>query len=334
MLSEHTLYIVATPIGHREDLSARAVETLRAVTRIYAEDTRHSLPLMRHHGIETRLHALHEHNEAREAVRIVEHVTSVGDAALITDAGTPLISDPGFRVVRECRRKGRARVAGARPLRGQRGAVGRGAPDRSLPVRRLRAGEGRRASPLARAARARAAHARALRVPAPHRRQPRRSRGGVRGGPRDDARARADEASRDLAARLDRRRARAGARRPRPAARRVRADGRRHRVARRVRRCRRGRGGGLVVRSCRDRDRRRDGWRDGWGDGWRGRAVREPCRRSRPAPRSRSIGCSTCCSVTFLPRPSRAAPPSSAACPGASPTTGRSSAAVEGRGER
>ena len=106
MRSEHTLYIVATPIGHREDLSARAVETLRAVTRIYAEDTRHSLPLMRHHGIETRLHALHEHNEAREAVRIVEHVTSVGDAALITDAGTPLISDPGFRVVRECRRKG------------------------------------------------------------------------------------------------------------------------------------------------------------------------------------------------------------------------------------
>jgi len=106
MRSEHTLYIVATPIGHRDDLSPRAIETLRGVTRIYAEDTRHSLPLMRHHGIETRLHALHEHNEVAEAARIVEHVGSVGSAALITDAGTPLISDPGFRVVRACRRAG------------------------------------------------------------------------------------------------------------------------------------------------------------------------------------------------------------------------------------
>jgi len=97
---------VATPIGHREDLSPRAVETLRAVSRIYAEDTRHSLPLMRHHGIETRLHALHEHNETVEAERVVEHVRGVGSAALITDAGTPLISDPGFRVVRACRRAG------------------------------------------------------------------------------------------------------------------------------------------------------------------------------------------------------------------------------------
>lgn len=106
MRSEHTLYIVATPIGHRDDLSPRAVETLRGVTRIYAEDTRHSLPLLRHHGIETRLHALHEHNEASEAERVVAHLRDVGSAALISDAGTPLISDPGFRVVRACRRAG------------------------------------------------------------------------------------------------------------------------------------------------------------------------------------------------------------------------------------
>jgi len=106
MRSEHTLYVVATPIGHREDLSPRAVQTLREVTRIYAEDTRHSLPLMRHHGVETRLHALHEHNETSEAERVAEHVRTVGSAALITDAGTPLISDPGFRVVRACERAG------------------------------------------------------------------------------------------------------------------------------------------------------------------------------------------------------------------------------------
>lgn len=106
MSSEDTLYIVATPIGHRDDLSARAIDVLRSVDRIYAEDTRHSLPLMRHHGIDTRLHALHEHNEAEEAQRIVAHVQRAGSAALITDAGTPLISDPGFRVVRACRAAG------------------------------------------------------------------------------------------------------------------------------------------------------------------------------------------------------------------------------------
>ena len=103
MRLEHTLYVVATPIGHRDDLSARAIETLRSVARIYAEDTRHSLPLMRHHGIETPLRALHEHNEADEAVRVVAYLRESGSAALISDAGTPLISDPGFRVVRACR---------------------------------------------------------------------------------------------------------------------------------------------------------------------------------------------------------------------------------------
>ena len=108
MRSEHTLYLVATPIGHRGDLSPRAVETLRGVSRIYAEDTRHSRPLMRHHGIATPLHALHEHNEASEASRIVEHLRARGSVALISDAGTPLISDPGFRTVRACHAAGLA----------------------------------------------------------------------------------------------------------------------------------------------------------------------------------------------------------------------------------
>lgn len=102
MSSEQVLYIVATPIGHRDDISARAIEVLRSVDRIYAEDTRHSLPLLRYHGIETRVWALHEHNEVSQIKLVLEHLQKGHSAALITDAGTPLISDPGFRVVRAC----------------------------------------------------------------------------------------------------------------------------------------------------------------------------------------------------------------------------------------
>lgn len=102
------LWVVATPIGHRDDLSARAIETLRAVAVIAAEDTRHSRPLLVHHNIDTPLIALHEHNE-RDAVEAVVRRLQGGDSvALISDAGTPLISDPGFRLVRA------ARVAGIR----------------------------------------------------------------------------------------------------------------------------------------------------------------------------------------------------------------------------
>jgi len=100
------LWVVATPIGHRDDLSARAIETLRAVAVIAAEDTRHSRPLLVHHNIDTPLIALHEHNE-RDAVDAVVRRMQGGDAvALISDAGTPLISDPGFRLVRAARAAG------------------------------------------------------------------------------------------------------------------------------------------------------------------------------------------------------------------------------------
>jgi 16S rRNA (cytidine1402-2'-O)-methyltransferase len=98
--------VVATPIGHRDDLSARAIETLRTVAVIAAEDTRHSRPLLVHHNIDTPLIALHEHNE-RDAVDAVVRRMQGGDAvALISDAGTPLISDPGFRLVRAARAAG------------------------------------------------------------------------------------------------------------------------------------------------------------------------------------------------------------------------------------
>ena len=101
-----SLWVVATPIGHRDDFTARAVQTLRQVAVIAAEDTRHSRPLLQHYGIDTPLVALHEHNE-REAVDVlVQRLLGGESVALISDAGTPLISDPGFRLVRAARAAG------------------------------------------------------------------------------------------------------------------------------------------------------------------------------------------------------------------------------------
>jgi len=100
------LWVVATPIGHRDDLSARAIATLREVAVIAAEDTRHSRPLLVHHNIDTPLIALHDYNE-RDAVDAIVRRMAAGDSvALISDAGTPLISDPGFRLVRAARAAG------------------------------------------------------------------------------------------------------------------------------------------------------------------------------------------------------------------------------------
>ncbi|PWK88554.1 16S rRNA (cytidine(1402)-2'-O)-methyltransferase [Fulvimonas soli] len=100
------LWVVATPIGNRDDLSARAVETLRGVAVIAAEDTRHSRPLLLHHNIATPLLALHEHNEREAVDAIVRRLLGGESVALISDAGTPLVSDPGFRLVRAARAAG------------------------------------------------------------------------------------------------------------------------------------------------------------------------------------------------------------------------------------
>lgn len=100
------LWVVATPIGHRDDFSARAIATLREVTVIAAEDTRHSKPLLLHHNIATPLLALHEHNERAVVDAIVRRLRGGESVALISDAGTPLISDPGFRLVRAARAAG------------------------------------------------------------------------------------------------------------------------------------------------------------------------------------------------------------------------------------
>ena len=100
------LWVVATPIGHRDDISARAIETLRSVALIAAEDTRHSRPLLLHHNIGTPLVPLHEHNEREAVASIVRRMEQGESVALISDAGTPLISDPGFRLVRAARMAG------------------------------------------------------------------------------------------------------------------------------------------------------------------------------------------------------------------------------------
>lgn len=95
-----TLFVVATPIGNLEDLSPRARQTLAAVDLIAAEDTRHTGRLLSHFGVKTRLLALHEHNEEQRAEKLIEALQSGKSVALVSDAGTPLVSDPGFRIVR------------------------------------------------------------------------------------------------------------------------------------------------------------------------------------------------------------------------------------------
>ena len=101
-----TLYVVATPIGNLGDMTSRAVEVLRGVDLIAAEDTRHSGRLLSHFDIDTPTIALHEHNERTQAPRLLERLAAGESVALISDAGTPLVSDPGFHLVRLARERG------------------------------------------------------------------------------------------------------------------------------------------------------------------------------------------------------------------------------------
>jgi 16S rRNA (cytidine1402-2'-O)-methyltransferase len=94
------LHIVSTPIGNLGDITLRAIETLRAASAILAEDTRHSRHLLERHGIATPVEAYHEHNEARATPRLIARLLAGDSLALISDAGTPLLSDPGARLVR------------------------------------------------------------------------------------------------------------------------------------------------------------------------------------------------------------------------------------------
>jgi 16S rRNA (cytidine1402-2'-O)-methyltransferase len=101
-----TLFVVATPIGNLEDLSPRARQTLADVDLIAAEDTRHTGRLLSHFGVETRLLALHDHNETDRAEMVIRELAAGRSVALVSDAGTPLISDPGYRLVKAAHEAG------------------------------------------------------------------------------------------------------------------------------------------------------------------------------------------------------------------------------------
>lgn len=100
------LYVVPTPVGNMADMTPRAIDVLRRCSQIYAEDTRTSSVLLRHFGIDTPCASHHKFNEHETARPIVERILAGEDIALISDAGTPGISDPGFMLTRECRRTG------------------------------------------------------------------------------------------------------------------------------------------------------------------------------------------------------------------------------------
>ncbi len=105
-LAEPTLYVVATPIGNLADVTLRALEVLRAVDLVAAEDTRVTQNLLNHHGIRTRLLALHEHNERKAADQLIASLAQGHSVALVSDAGTPAISDPGEIAVAHVREAG------------------------------------------------------------------------------------------------------------------------------------------------------------------------------------------------------------------------------------
>ncbi len=105
-----TLYIVATPIGNLEDISQRALRTLREVGLVACEDTRRTRVLLNHFGIKTKTVSYHEHNERARAEQLCEQIESGNSVALVSDAGTPLVSDPGFRSVQAAIERGIAIV--------------------------------------------------------------------------------------------------------------------------------------------------------------------------------------------------------------------------------
>ena len=100
------LFVVATPIGHLDDMTFRAIDILKSVSVVAAEDTRQSAQLFKHYNISTPLTACHDHNESNKIEQLVQKLLAGENIALISDAGTPLISDPGFKLVRAAQENG------------------------------------------------------------------------------------------------------------------------------------------------------------------------------------------------------------------------------------
>src|SRR6266446_6894163 len=101
-----TLFLVATPIGNLRDISQRALEVLKQADVIACEDTRQTIKLLNHFGIEKPLTSYHEFNEQKKAGELLSRLSNDRSVAIVSDAGTPAISDPGYRVVRLCRERG------------------------------------------------------------------------------------------------------------------------------------------------------------------------------------------------------------------------------------
>ncbi len=103
---EGVFYVIATPIGNLSDITQRAAQVLAEVDHLFAEDTRHTMNLCRHLGVNPPLHSLHEHNEDARITQVIELLQSGCAVGLVSDAGTPLISDPGYRIVAACHEAG------------------------------------------------------------------------------------------------------------------------------------------------------------------------------------------------------------------------------------
>ena len=106
MSNRGKLFVVATPIGNLQDISFRAVETLKKVNCIFAEDTRTSKKLINYYDIDTKLYSYHDHSSEKEIARLLDILKNHKDVALISDAGTPTISDPGYSLIRQCINEG------------------------------------------------------------------------------------------------------------------------------------------------------------------------------------------------------------------------------------
>jgi 16S rRNA (cytidine1402-2'-O)-methyltransferase len=153
------LYVVATPIGNLGDLSPRARSVLSDCALIAAEDTRHTGILLKHFGIGTPQISLHDHNEGMRAIEIIARLREGKSIALVSDAGTPAISDPGFELVRAVAAAGIDVIAIPRTVCGDCRAVDRRAADRSVYFRGVFAGARRGAAAAAEVARTGIAHA-------------------------------------------------------------------------------------------------------------------------------------------------------------------------------
>ena len=137
ILMPATLYVVATPIGNLADISARAIEVLESVKLIACEDTRTTRRLLSRHGIKTRTISYHEHNENQRAPQLVKRLSAGEDLALVSDAGTPGISDPGYRLMAAARGKRHSGASRARTERRYRRSIRFRSPHLELLLLRL-----------------------------------------------------------------------------------------------------------------------------------------------------------------------------------------------------